>query len=190
MIAFWKYIESYVTLSEESKAAWTVLLKESTVPKGEYILRNGVVPKDITFIKKGLVSYDYVNDKGDKVIKKFFPENSLVSSTSAMLKKEPGIFAIQALEDCEILSYSFEKFRALTDVHSDMAAFYIKYLERKWVIEKEFGEIALKSHSGKQRYLEFEKEHAALLGRLKLHHIASYLAITPTQLSRIRAEIQ
>lgn len=169
--------------------AWSGLLKESEVAKGEYILRDGVVPKDIAFIKKGLVSYDYVNDKGDKVIKKFFPEHSLVSSTSAMLKAEPGIFAIQALEDCEILSYSFEKFRALTETHNDIAAFYIKYLERKWVIEKEFGEITLKSYTGKQRYLEFEKEHASLLGRLKLHHIASYLAITPTQLSRIRAEL-
>jgi CRP-like cAMP-binding protein len=189
MDAFWNFIEGYKVLSQESKTAWSVLLKESEVKKDDYLLKNGVIPKEITFVKKGLFSYDYTNEKGDKVIKKFFPENYLVSSTSALLLQAPGIFSVQALEDCEVISYSFEKFRELTEKHNDIAAFYIKYLEQKWVVEKEFDEIALKSETAKQRYLVFKEKYPELIPRLKLHHIASYLAITPTQLSRIRAEL-
>jgi CRP-like cAMP-binding protein len=189
MDAFWNFIEGYKVLSEESKTAWSALLKESEVKKDDYLLKNGVIPKEITFVKKGLFSYDYTNEKGDKVIKKFFPENYLVSSTSALLLQAPGIFSVQALEDCEVISYSFEKFRELTEKHNDIAAFYIKYLEQKWVVEKEFDEIALKSETAKQRYLVFKEKYPELIPRLKLHHIASYLAITPTQLSRIRAEL-
>ena len=189
MEAFWDYIEQYKVISEASKSAWSALLKKSEVKKDDYLLKNGVVPKEITFIKKGLFAYEYTNEKGDKVIKKFFPENHLVSSTSAMLQQQPGNFSIQALEDCEVISYSFEGFRALTERYSDIAAFYIKYLEQKWVIEKEFDEITLKSETAKQRYLAFKNRYPDLIPRLKLHHIASYLAITPTQLSRIRAEL-
>ena len=189
MDEFWNFIESYALLSARSKEAWSEILKESQVGKGSFLLEAGVVPKEIVFVRKGLFAYEYLNEKGDKVIKKFFPENSLVASTSAILKQEPGRFTIQALEDCQVISYSFQGFKALTEQYSDVAAFYIKYMERHWVIEKEFEEITLKSQTAKQRYEQFEREHPDLIPRLKLHHIASYLAITPTQLSRIRAEL-
>ena len=189
MNEFWNFIESYTSLSERSKEAWAAILKESQVGKGSFLLEAGVIPKEIAFVRQGLFSYEYLNEKGDRVIKKFFPENSLVASTSAILKEEPGKFTIQALEDCQVITYPFQGFRALTGLYSYVAAFYIKYMERHWVIEKEFEEITLKSQTAKQRYEQFASQHPALIPRLKLHHIASYLAITPTQLSRIRAEL-
>lgn len=189
MTAFWNFIDRYIIISTESKAAWSALLKREKLAKGSYYLNDGVVPKKIAFIENGLLSYSYPSEKGEKVIKRFFTENSLVASTSALLKQEPSIFSIQALEDSELLSYSFNEFRELTKKYNDIAAFYIAYLERHWVIEKEFGEITLKSDTAKQRYLEFKESDPALIARLKLHEIASYLAITPTQLSRIRATL-
>lgn len=189
MVAFWEFIDRYSSISEESKKAWSALLKTSEIAKGNHFLEQGAIPKDISFVVKGLLSYYYLNEKGEKIIKRFFPENSLVASTSALLKKEPGSFSIEALEDTEVISYGFSDFRKLTTQYNDIANFYISYLERHWVIEKEFAEITLKSATAKQRYLELEKDHPELIPRLKLHQIASYLAVTPTQLSRIRAEL-
>lgn len=189
MTGFWEFINLYSSISEESKEAWSLLLKTSEVAKGNHLLEQGTIPKDIAFIKKGLLSYYHLNEKGEKIIKRFFAENSLVASTSALLKKEPGFFSIEALEDTELISYSLSDFRELTRKYNDIANFYITYLERHWVIEKEFSEITLKSETAKQRYLEFEYNYPDLISRLKLHQIASYLAITPTQLSRIRAEL-
>jgi len=189
MTSFWDFIDRYILLAEESKAAWSALLVKSELQKGDYLLNEGMVPKKITFVRKGLLSYSYQNDKGEKIIKKFFAENSLVASTSALLTQEPSIFSIQALEDTELISYNFSDFRDLTMAYNDIANFYISYLERHWVIEKEFGEITLKADTAKQRYLDFTRKYPTLVSRLKLHHIASYLAITPTQLSRIRAEL-
>ncbi len=189
MVAFWEFIDRYSLVSEESRKAWSALLKTTEIAKGTHFLEQGAIPKDISFVVKGLLSYYYLNEKGEKIIKRFFPENSLVASTSALLKKEPGSFSIEALEDTEVISYGFSDFRKLTTQYNDIANFYISYLERHWVIEKEFAEITLKSATAKQRYLELEKDHPELIPRLKLHQIASYLAVTPTQLSRIRAEL-
>jgi len=189
MTAFWEFIDRYSLISEESKKAWSALLKTSRIAKGNHFLEQGAIPKDISFVVKGLLSYYYLNEKGEKIIKKFFPENSLVASTSALLKHEPGFFCIEALEDTEVISYPFSDFRNLKTKYNDIANFYISYLERHWIIEKEFAEITLKSDTAKQRYLEFEEDYPELTSRLKLHQIASYLAVTPTQLSRIRAEL-
>lgn len=74
-------------------------------------------------------------------------------------------------------------------LYPDMAALYIRYLEIHWVVEKEPLEISLRYDTAKSRYTAFLQQFPALEHRLKQHEVASYLGITPTQLSRIRAEL-
>lgn len=189
MEAFWQHINRYTTISEAAQLAWQQALQVKTIDKHDFLLIEGTVPKKISYIKRGLLSYYYTADNGDVVIKKFFPENTLVASTSALIAGQPSLFTIQALEETELISYSFEKFRQLTEIFPDVAQFYIRYMEQHWIIEKEINEIILKYQTAKQRYQAFKESNPQLIDRLKLHHIASYLGITPTQLSRIRAEL-
>lgn len=189
MEAFWQYIKTYTAISDVAQRAWQQLLQEKTISKNEYFLMEGSIPKRIAYVKKGLFSYYYTDKDGATVIKKFFPEQTLVASTSAMLLQQASLFTIQALEETEIISYSFEGFRELTLQYPDIARFYIHYMEQHWIIEKEIGEITLKYQTAKQRYLDFREKNLKLFNRLKQHHMASYLGVTPTQLSRIRAEL-
>ncbi|SHF84182.1 Crp/Fnr family transcriptional regulator [Pedobacter caeni] len=189
MEAFWQYIKTYTAISDAAQRAWQQLLQEKTIAKNEYFLMEGSIPKRIAYVKKGLFSYYYTDKDGATVIKKFFPEQTLVASTSAMLLQQASLFTIQALEETEIISYSFEGFRELTLQYPDIARFYIHYMEQHWIIEKEIGEITLKYQTAKQRYLDFRENNLKLFNRLKQHHMASYLGVTPTQLSRIRAEL-
>ena len=112
------------------------------------------------------------------------PEAYFAASTSALLKKAPSIFAIKAIEPTTVLEYDFWKFKKLTEKYNDIAAFYIKYMELHWIIEKEPLEISLRYDPAKAKYMDFLKSYPKLEPRLKQHEIASYLGITPTQLSR------
>ncbi|WP_241315619.1 hypothetical protein [Chryseobacterium arthrosphaerae] len=56
------------------------------------------------------------------------------------------------------------------------------------MVKKEPLEVSLKYETAKQRYV-FLLENRSLYNRLKQNQIASYLGITPTQLSRIRKEL-
>ena len=84
-----------------------------------------------------------------------------------------------------MLEYNFNEFKKVVVSYSDIAAFYIRYLEQHWVIDKEPYEVSLRSDSAKVRYAHFLQKYPDLVQRLKKHHIAAYLGITPTQLSRI-----
>ncbi len=102
-----------------------------------------------------------------------------------MLANEPSLFYIAAIEKTYTIEYDFFEFQKLFAFHPDIAMFYIRYIERHWIIEKEPLEIAFRTETGAKRYDDFLEKYPGLVKRLKKHHIASYLGITPTQLSRI-----
>lgn len=62
-------------------------------------------------------------------------------------------------------------------------------MERHWIIEKEPGEIAFRHDDAMQRYLDFIRREPEHHKRLKQHHIAAWLGITPESLSRLRRKI-
>ena len=182
---FFKKIKTYTNLSVEAKEAWLLLLKEKTYPKGDNFIRTGQVPRRVAFVVKGLFSQYYVNDNGDTIIKYFFPEGRIAGSIPATLTQSVSMFDVTALEETTVLEYDFSEFKKLVATFSDVATFYINYLEQHWVIDKEPYEISLRSDSAKVRYADFLRKYPVLVNRLKKHQIASYLGITPTQLSRI-----
>lgn len=182
-------MEQYAPLSEDARQAFAGLLHFRELEKKEVYLAQGEVPQKIAFVSHGLLSYYTIQENGDVVIKRFFAENSFVASTAALVKQTPGIFAIEALEDSLLMEFRFEQFKELMHQHIDLAFFWINYLEENWVARKEELEITLKYLTAKERYLDFIESNPTLVKRLRQHHIAAYLGVTPTQLSRIRKEL-
>src|SRR5688500_11251507 len=188
MKQFWDKVESYAKLSEQSKAAWTKILRQKTYTKNQYFILEGEIGETVAFVVKGLFSKFHTTQEGDVIIKRFFFENFFLASTSSMLSKTPSLFSIKTLEPSTVLEYNFQEFKKLTETYPDIAAFYIRYMELHWIIEKETLEISFRHDTAKVKYADFLKTYPLLESRLKLHEIAAYLGITPTQLSRVRAE--
>ncbi|MFC7348762.1 Crp/Fnr family transcriptional regulator [Chryseobacterium zhengzhouense] len=181
-------INIYHHLSIKTTAALREIFSVKFFKKNEIILRSGDVARYYYFVKSGLLGYYTIDENGNIIYKLFFEENSFCASTSSIIQQSPSAFSIVALEDSEVIVYSANAFRKLVAEHHDLALFQIAYLEKNWVVKKEPLEINLKSESAKQRYIELY-ENQKLFYRLKQHQIASYLGITPTQLSRIRKEL-
>ena len=182
---FFDKVKQYATLSPGAQAAWAGILHEKKYLKGEHFVTGGEVPKKFAFVVSGLLAQYYHNAEGDQVIKYFFPEHRIAGSVSATLAQTPGLFTITALEDTKVLEYDFAAFRALTKTHVSVAEFYMRYMEQHWIMDKEPLEVAWRHDTAAQRYDDFTKKYPELIKRLKKHHIAAYLGITPTQLSRI-----
>lgn len=189
MEAFWKKISNYGHLTDDARQAWEAILKKRTYDKGDFFLQEGQIPRTVAFVEKGLFSQYFISGEGDTVVKRFFPEGYFVASTSALLTHAPSMFTIRALEASIVWEYDFNAFKRLTEKHPEIAGFYIRYMELHWIIEKEPLEVSFRYDTAKTRYMNFLKAYPALESRLKQHEIASYLGVTPTQLSRIRSEL-
>jgi CRP-like cAMP-binding protein len=186
---FFAKVRTYADLSDEAEQAWTALLRRRQYSRDESFIRAGDIPTAYAFIVEGLLYQHHVGPDGDMVIKYFFPENRIAASVSATLLGEPSRFTITAIEDSIVLEYDFAAFRKLVVEFPDIAAFYIRYLERHWVIEKEPDEIAFRHDDAMSRYRDFIRREPELHKRLKQHHIAAWLGITPESLSRLRRTI-
>ena len=182
---FFRKVNNYSELSEASKKAWQDLLREELYKRGEYFIALGQIPTKVGFVVRGLFSQSHISESGEMTIKYFFPEGRFAASVGAMLTGTPSAFAIVALEDTRVLSYKFSEFRKLTEQYNDIASFYIRYMERHWIVEKEPLEISFRHDTALKRYHDFLHAYPGLIKRLKKHQIASYLGITPTQLSRL-----
>jgi CRP-like cAMP-binding protein len=182
---FFEGIRRYAELSEASTKAWQSLLRPELYRKNECFIRLGQIPEKVAFVLEGLFSQEYVSKSGDTTIKYFFPEGRFAASVGAMLAVAPSAFSVVALEETRVLSYTFSEFKRLTEKFSDVASFYIRYMERHWIIEKEPLEISFRYDAAVERYYRFLNTYPGLVSRLKKHQIASYLGITPTQLSRL-----
>lgn len=185
---FIKQINQYNPLSEETVKDLLDICTAEYYPKNSLLLESGTMARYYYFLKSGLIGYYTVDEQGNNIYKIFFEENSFVASTAAIIKNEPSDFNIIAMEDCSIIQYPAKSYRELLKKHHDLALFHMYYLEKNWVVKKEPLEVSLKYETAKQRYVQL-LENRSLYNRLKQHHIASYLGITPTQLSRIKKEI-
>jgi CRP-like cAMP-binding protein len=187
--AFFNRIRTYAELSKTAEQAWASLLRPRQYRKEAPFVLAGTVPKNFAFVVEGLFSQHYVGPEGNTIVKYFFPENRIAASVSATLLGQQSLFAITAIDDSTVLEYEFAAFRSLVAEFPDIAAFYIRYIERHWIIEKEPGEIAFRHDDAMKRYRDFMSREPLLHKRLKQHHIAAWLGVTSESLSRLRKAI-
>lgn len=186
---FKDYICRYANVSSSSI---NTLLKEGkikTYEKGSYLIFRGDIAKKIYFVCRGLVTSEWVDEAGHIHIKNFFTPGNLAASTVSALQQVASEFSLCALQNSTVLAFDFATYKSIITNHEDLKSFYIGYLEQKWVIENEKRQISFAAQNATYRYLTFLRDFPELNGTISQKHIASYLGITPTQLSRIRKSL-
>lgn len=188
--AFKTKLNSYSPITEQSWNLIQELIAFRTVKKDEIILQQGDIAKDIYFVCKGVLRAYTTDAEGNFYTKNLFLETHLAGSTISYLLSKPSHFIIDALEDTTLISINYKAYRHLINTNTDLKDFYIAYLEKNWVIDKEPIEVALVMENAKKRYLHLLDTHPKIDQRIQQKHLASHLGITPTQLSRIKKELK
>lgn len=185
-----KVIHRYYPVSEITFNKIVSIATLSTIKKGTNLIQIGQTAKELHILIKGAVIAYFLDEEGYTYNKNIFLEGDFIGSTVSMLKEVPSEFCLEAIEDCTLISFNYKMYRELININPEMKDFYIAYLEKNWILDKEKREIAIVMESAKTRYLKLLEEHPNIDDRIPLHHIASNLGITPTQLSRIRKELK
>lgn len=182
--------ESYSKISNNSWDLLTELFSFKTLKSNEVILRNGKVAKNIYFVCKGALIAYYTDSNGNSYTKNIFLESDFAGSTVSYLLNKPSKFTLESLEETILISINYSAYRTLINSNDDLQKFYIAYLERNWVIDKEEREVSIVMENAKERYLKLLEKQPKINSRIQQQHIASHLGVTPTQLSRIKKSLK
>tara|TARA_R110002126_G_scaffold22865_1_gene81057 strand:- start:9115 stop:9690 length:576 start_codon:yes stop_codon:yes gene_type:complete len=163
------------------------LFTEHSLKKGEFFLKEGEVAKNFGFLRQGIVRAFYRNNEGVEYNKHFFTKNNMIGGYSSLVTQLPNTINQQALTDCDLLIGNYRKLTDLLDKHQDLERLLRKIAEH-YFVDKEKREVEIVLLEANKRYAIFQREYPQLEQLIPQYHIASYLGITPTQLSRIRAK--
>ena len=162
--------------------------QEIHVKKGDYFLREGKVANHYWFIQSGLVRSYAIDPSGKDISTNFYAGGDLLIDWPSFFMRQPIRENIHAITDCVCWQLDFNTFQNL--FHSIEA---FREQGRANLVKSYF---TLKNHTisiiadqAKERYLKLIKEKPELSQNVSLKHLASYLGITDTSLSRIRKEI-
>ena len=101
------------------------------------------------------------------------------------LKEYFGQHGIAALEDCRIAMIYADRLHALIEGDATLQKLYMELSQKAFLqVEEKSG--SFQRMDAKERYLIFLKQYPDISQRAKQEHIASYLGITPSSLSRIK----
>ena len=184
------YLLGYANISAASFEHIKNLVKFQQLAKNDILIAEGDIARNIYFLGRGAIRAFSSNEEGYTYNKNIFLKNRMVGSMVSSLLQKPSTFTLQALDDCILLSINFIKFKQLINENEDLKNYYVAYLEKDWIIEKEQREVSLVMDNAGVRYQKLLETHPNIENEVSLHHIASHLGITPTQLSRIRKDLK
>jgi CRP-like cAMP-binding protein len=180
------YINEITPFSAESWKNFRSVFRAQNLNKGDYLATAGGIEKKIFILSKGIIRAFYRNGEGQEYNKTFFTGLSFAAAYSSLLTGQVNKINLQCLSDCQLLEASYSSLTALYDENREIERLARKLAEQFFVL-KEKREIELVTLDAGDRYDIFKAEHPHLEQLIPQYHVASYLGITPTQLSRIRA---
>ena len=179
----------YSEVSDTSIKRVAAISKIQHLEKGQYLLEIGASSKHKHILYKGAIVSTFIDSNGNVYHKNIFLKGDFVGSTVSAIIGKPSHFALEAIAPSTLISFDYNTYKHLIEEHKDLNDFYIAYLEKNWVIDKEQREIDIVMKDARSRYLELISNHPNMERLVPLRYIASHLGITPTQLSRIRKNL-
>ncbi len=159
-------------------------LKLVILPKKGFLLKEGRICKNIYFINKGLARCFYI--KEDKEVSSWFmKEGDLIISVESYFKQQPSYENIQAIEECELFSLSYEELHVIYHNFPEFN-FIARVLTEKYYTLSEQRLFSLRMQRASERYALLMNHFPEIIQRVPSTFIASYLGITLETLSRIK----
>lgn len=160
---------------------------EKVISKNDYFLKAGTVSNDYLFLADGFMRAFTHDSDGNDVTTAFYAKNRIVLEASSFFMRTISTENIQALTDCVGYSLTFDKLNKLFHSVPEFREFGRAMLVRQLVALKQ-RTLSMINKKAEERYTDLLESNRDIVQHAQLRHIASYLGITDTSLSRIRRE--
>ena len=154
-----------------------------SISKGDFFVKNGQQNYRIGKLLKGILRGFTINNDGEEITTHFFIEGDLVSGN--YIPNIPATMNVQALENCLISVANYKEVFSHVNTDSDLTNVILSNFQK--LNKQNSSRIeALITGDAMTKYKWFLNQYPNLLNRIPHYHIANFLGMTPTQLSRTR----
>ncbi len=162
--------------------------KEIKLNKNDYLLKEGEVEKKYWFVESGFIRSYVIDTEGNDITFNFYSSKDVVIDYPSMFFFAPSRENMQALTDCVCWEIKLEDYQELFNTIPNFREQQKGLLVGSYFALKQHS-ISLIADEAKTRYLNLLKTKPHIVQNISLKHIATFLGITDTSLSRIRKEI-
>lgn len=182
------FLLSNSQLGKEKVSEIVSLFQQVTVPKNSIYLNEGQISNAYTFLTKGYMRAFTYDTDGNEVTTAFYQNNQLVFEVHSFFMRTPSKECIQALTDCTVFYIDFNQLNHLFHSIPEFREFGRLVLVKCFVTLKQ-RMLSMINETAEQRYINLLTSNPDIFQFASLKHIASFLGITDTSLSRIRKDL-
>lgn len=183
------FLKSKFDVSQDTFQILSNISTKKIIKSGDHTIKQGGTSNKLYFLTSGLMRSVRVSEKGKEYTKNIYSPISFVGPLSSILTKKPSFLTYEALTDCKVYEVDFKEFFNLTKTVIEISNLYNRILEYLFLIyeKKQFESISL---NATERYQLLKSKIPNIDEQIAQYQIASYLNITPVQLSRIRKDLK
>lgn len=159
------------------------------IPSHTKVDNLGKIPSNIYLLLSGVMRCYIISESGKEFNKSFFFKNNFAGSLTALIDNAPSTLVFETLSDCDVYEIDYHALKklcitdlAISNLYSNLMEKIFKHYEKR--------QLDLISLNASQRYLKLKETMPKIDDLVPQYHIASYLRITPVQLSRIRKKLK
>jgi CRP-like cAMP-binding protein len=174
-------------VSQKASEEIAGLFHPKTVKKNEFLFKEGRICNEYYFLEKGFIRAFAYDTAGNDVTTNFYSGSQVVFEVNSFFNRVLSRENYQAIVDCEGWSITYQQLNHLFHSMPEFREF------GRSILVKGFSSLKIRmlsmiTETAEQRYDALLKSNPEIFQHAALKHIASYLGITDTSLSRIRKE--
>jgi len=181
------FIQNTIPLGDEMARNIAANFQPKDWKKGDLFLKEGKVSNEYLFLDSGFMRGYLYDTEGNEVTVQFFSPRGVVFEVASFFQRVPTQENIQALTDSSGWILTYEQLNNLFHTIPAFRDFGRAVLVKGFVALK-LRTLSMINKTAEQRYEMLLASNPEIFQNASLKHIASYLGITDSSLSRIRKE--
>jgi CRP-like cAMP-binding protein len=184
-----EYLSHFDTLSAAALHHLQQVTTRNRYPAKYQLLHVGDVCTHVHFVEKGVLRAYYLSDTNEDLTTWLAAEHEVITQPHSLHYQVASTEAIEVLEEATLWSIQINDLRMLQQQYPDVALISLQFQQR-YLIRYEERLRAFLRFSADERYEHFSQALPHLLHRVSLKYVASYLGMTPSTLSHVRAGLK
>ncbi|MHA7059503.1 Crp/Fnr family transcriptional regulator [Aquimarina sp. M1] len=180
-----KFIKQTIPINEIKAEEIANAFHFTKIKKNSLFLKENKVSDDYFYLQKGLMRVFLYDLDGNEITTDIFTENNIVFEVTSFFNRVTSETNIQAITDCKGYRISYKELNKLFHDKPAFRDFGRAILVKEFIASKKRN-YAMINQTAEQRYQHLLTSKPEILKHVPLKHIASYLGVTDSTLSRIR----